>query len=254
MTSITILVDNNMSPPWETEHGLSLAIRYGEQHILFDTGSGKALLSNLRTAGLAADSFTSLILSHGHYDHTGALADILPDFRGCVYHAPGCTGPHWSLHPGMPPRNIAMPARDQEALQNYSCKKEITGFTEIAPGVWLTGPIPRESGEDTGGPFFRDRDGKTTDLIEDEQAMLLGDGTLIQGCCHAGIINTVRYCRKCVPHIPVKRIIGGLHLLHASPERLRETAEFLKTFEVTPLHCTGESASLQLRQNTKKDL
>ena len=247
MTSVTILVDNHMSPPWEAEHGLALAIRHGEHHILFDTGSGTALLPNLRTAGLAVTDFTCLILSHGHYDHTGALADILPHFRGWVYHAPGCTGSHWSLHPGMPPRNIAMTAKDQEALLNYSRRKEIPGFTGIAPGIWLTGPIPRESGEDTGGPFFLDRDGKNADLIEDEQAMLLSDGTLIQGCCHAGIINPVRYCRKCVPHIPVKRIIGGLHLLHASPERLRETAEFLQAFDVTPLHCTGENAAALLR-------
>lgn len=246
MTSITILVDNTLPPPWKAEHGLALAVRHGESLILFDTGSGAALLPNLRTAGMQIKDFTHLVISHGHYDHTGCLADILPEFRHTVYCAPGCTAPHWSLHPGVPPRNIAMTERDKNALENHPRKKEIARFTEIAPGIWLTGPIPRCSGEDTGGPFFRDRDGKIPDFMEDEQAMLLSDGTLIQGCCHAGIINTVCYCRKCAPHIPVKQIIGGLHLLHASPDRLQETAEFLKGVKITPLHCTGETAAKRL--------
>lgn len=251
MTAVTVLVDNFLTAPQQAEHGLALAVRHGENMILFDTGSGSALLPNLRLAGIGIKEFTHLVISHGHYDHTGSLADILTDFRGTVYYAPGCTAPHWSLHPGVPPRNIAMTERNKAALQSYPRKQEISRFTEIAPGIWLTGPIPRISGEDCGGPFFLDEEGKERDIIADEQAMLLSDGTLIQGCCHAGIINTIRYCQQWVPAIPVRNVIGGLHLLHASPERLQETAEFLKEFEVTPLHCTGEAASLHLRQDTK---
>ena len=91
MTSITILVDNTLPPPWKAEHGLALAVRHGESLILFDTGSGAALLPNLRTAGMQIKDFTHLVISHGHYDHTGCLADILPEFRHTVYCAPGCT-------------------------------------------------------------------------------------------------------------------------------------------------------------------
>ena len=254
MTSVQILVDNNLLQPQQAEHGLSLYIRYGNARILFDTGAGNALAHNLELAGLQTADFTHLVISHGHYDHTGALAAVLQDFRGQICYVPGCTAPHWSLHRNMPPRNISMTAENQTALLNYPQKKAITGFTEIAPGIWLTGPIPRISGEDCGGPFFQDQEGKIPDTIADEQAMLLSDGTLIQGCCHAGIINTIRYCQKCAPEIPVRHVIGGLHLLHASPERLRETADFLQNCRITPLHCTGETAIPFLHPQTKKDL
>jgi len=73
----------------------------------------------------------------------------------------------------------------------------------------------------------------------------LGDGTLVQGCCHSGIINTLEYCRRCAPQIRIRTVIGGLHLLNASPERLRRTAEYLQQLDLQQLilgHCTGAAA------------
>jgi 7,8-dihydropterin-6-yl-methyl-4-(beta-D-ribofuranosyl)aminobenzene 5'-phosphate synthase len=82
-------------------------------------------------------------------------------------------------------------------------------------------------------------------VIADEQAMLFENGVLVQGCCHAGIINTLEYCRKCAPEIPVHSIVGGLHLLHADTERLKQTADYLHQYGVEKLylmHCTGANA------------
>ena len=120
------------------------------------------------------------------------------------------------------------------------------GVTEISAGVWLTGAIPRNSDEDTGGPFFTAAEGGEKDDIADEQALYFADGgTLLQGCCHAGIINTIDYCRKSIPGCRIDRIIGGLHLLNASRERLSETAQAIRECSVKELfllHCTGINA------------
>ena len=74
---IKILIDNTMPEPFVSEHGLSLSITYGKEKILFDTGAGSALLHNMTLAGEDFAQYTKLILSHGHYDHTGGIADVL---------------------------------------------------------------------------------------------------------------------------------------------------------------------------------
>ena len=76
---------------------------------------------------------------------------------------------------------------------------------------------------------------------------------LVPGCCHAGIINTLLHCRKNAPHIPVRYIMGGLHLLYADEEKLSKTAEILNSVKslekIILLHCTGENAVQYLKEH-----
>ena len=68
---------------------------------------------------------------------------------------------------------------------------------------------------------------------------------MIQGCCHAGIINTLEYCRKKKPEWIPETIVGGLHLISADQNRLRQTADYLRNANIRTmilLHCTGENA------------
>ena len=142
-----------------------------------------------------------------------------------------------------------MPPESQAVLTK--CRvREINAFTEICPGMFLSGPIPRKSGEGCGGHFFSDEACTMPNLIPEEQALLLASGLLITGCCHAGIINTVEACRKARPDIAIRTIIGGLHLRHASEERLERTASYLASLGLERLalmHCTGENAVEYLR-------
>lgn len=243
---VQILVDNTMPEPLQSEHGLSLSITYGKEKILFDTGAGEALLKNLAAMGIDPADYTKLLLSHGHYDHTGGIADILPRIpQADVYFAPGITCRRFSRHADRPVKELTMPEKCQKALSMHKKCHEISSFTEIADGIFLTGPIPRISGEDCGGPFYLDADGKQKDLIVDEQALLFDCGVLIQGCCHAGIINTLEHCRKCMPQIRIHTVIGGLHLLLADENRLKQTGDFLRQSGIRRMflmHCTGEKA------------
>ena len=138
-----------------------------------------------------------------------------------------------------------MPHESQTVLSECDVR-EISAFTEIHPGMFLTGPIPRESSEDCVGHFFSDEVCTMPNFIPEEQALLLASGVLITGCCHAGIINTVEACRKARPDIAIRTIIGGLHLRHASEERLERTAAYLTSLDLdrlVPMHCTGENAA-----------
>lgn len=242
---IEIIVNDSPRAGYVTEHGLALLIHTPKDVILFDTGAGQALVPNAKTANFNLNSVTKLIFSHGHYDHTGGLVEFLNSGANAdIYFAPGLNRIRYSRHAGLPVRDISMPESCRNALDTYPNEKKhtISAFTPISEDCFLSGPIPRLSGEDSGGPFYLDESGKTPDAISDEQALLFTDGTLVVGCCHAGIINTVKYCQQSQPDVRIRKIIGGLHLLNATQERISQTRDFLCTLnleELIPLHCTG---------------
>ena len=247
--TIHCLVDTLAETGYMPEFGLSLFLETNGRRILFDTGAGEALIPNAARMGLDLNSATDIVLSHGHYDHTGGLAKLAPPPQTPVYVGRDIVEPCWSLHDGGTKHRITMPPESQAVLSRCDVY-EIKAFTEIYPGIFLTGPIPRESGEDCGGHFFSDEACTTPNPIPEEQALLLNSGVLITGCCHAGIINTVKACRKARPDIAIRTIIGGLHLRHASEERLERSAAFLASLNLERLilmHCTGENAAEYLR-------
>ena len=243
-TTIHCLVDTIAEPGYMPEFGLSLFIESDDRRILFDTGAGEALIPNAVRMGIDLNSATDIVLSHGHYDHTGGLAKLDPPPQTPVYVGQVVAEPCWSLHDDGTKHGITMPTESQRIL-NKCQVHEINTFTSIHPSMFLTGSIPRESGEDCGGHFFSGEACTMPNLIPEEQALLLASGILITGCCHAGIINTVEACRKARPDIAIRTIIGGLHLRHADENRLERTADYLASLELEHLvlmHCTGENA------------
>lgn len=247
--TIHCLVDTLAETGYMPEFGLSLFLEANGRRILFDTGAGEALIPNAARMGIELNSATDIVLSHGHYDHTGGLAKLAPPPQTPVYVGRGIAEPCWSLHDDGTKHKITMPPESQGGLAKCHVH-EIGAFTGIYPGIFLTGLIPRESGEDCGGHFFSDEACTMPNPIPEEQAFLLASGVLITGCCHAGIINTVEACRKTRPDIAIRTIVGGLHLRHASEERLERTAAYLASLGLERLvlmHCTGENAVDYLR-------
>ena len=75
--SIVLLVDNETPEGLIAEHGFAAWIESGDECFLFDTGQGAALEHNARTLGVDLGTAAALILSHGHYDHTGGIPTFL---------------------------------------------------------------------------------------------------------------------------------------------------------------------------------
>lgn len=243
---ITVAVDNRENPPFLAEFGLALVLDTDSGRFLFDTGAGQALAANLSQLGIAAGSIRRVILSHGHYDHTGGLAGLHPEEIWCCREI---QSGHYSLHADQTVHQISMPDTARSVLEQARIHWVGT-FQEFAPGLYLTGPIPRRSGEDCGGSFFHDGSCRIPDSVSEEQALLTSSGILITGCCHAGIINSVRHCAEIHPEIPVHTVVGGLHLRNADDQRLKRTADFFRECgirDLVLLHCTGEAALDYLR-------
>lgn len=249
-TNITVLVDNQADPGLCSEHGLSLWIQSGGQHILFDTGQADALKANAELLGVDLSKTDRLVLSHGHYDHTGGIAHVLQAApNALVYAHPGILDVRYSLRDGVA-RSVSIPDESKTSLLNLADHRLlwVTQAMPLLPGVELTGPIPRETNfEDTGGPFYLDPQGERPDLLMDDLALWINTSmgaVVCVGCCHAGLINTLTHIQH-LENNPIRAIIGGLHLLQASEERLHRTISALRAMvphQVVPCHCTGGEA------------
>ncbi len=261
--TITILVDNRAEEPFMDEHGFALLLETQGKKILFDTGQGEALFCNAEKMGLSLVDLDILILSHGHYDHGGNVAKILnlnPSIQ--FYGHPNCLSSRWSIPSGKVAKAIDLSKEDKNAISTLSPDRLhwCTGPTEIIPDIWLTGPIPRKSPfEDVGGAFYIDAEGQTPDLIPDDMALWLGAESqmMICGCCHSGIQNSIDHIMSFSNSLRVKSLLGGLHLINASEERLIKTIAFLNDVmikKVFPGHCTGETGMELFREQLEAEV
>ena len=249
---IRILVDNNVSTGLAEEHGFSALIEVSGNSILFDTGQGKALVPNAAILACDLRRVDTLILSHGHYDHVGAVSQVLqiaPTTR--VFCHAGSLLTRYSIRSGEAPRTISMPISEMKAILDLPAYQVqwLTAPRQIFPDVGVTGPIPRtHPWEDTGGPFFLDAEGRYPDPMVDDMALWVNTSRgliILLGCCHSGLVNTVEHIRSASGVERVFGIIGGLHLVNASRERLTATCSALRTWDtdfVVPCHCTGDEA------------
>jgi 7,8-dihydropterin-6-yl-methyl-4-(beta-D-ribofuranosyl)aminobenzene 5'-phosphate synthase len=230
---------------------LALWIQADNYHILFDTGLSDVLIHNAEVLGIDLSTVDAMILSHGHYDHTGGIQAVLnlkPDVS--IYSHPNIFMPRYSRQADGAMKPVGVNAQASIAL--HSAEDTIhwtSGSTLIAADVGITGPIPRISPlEDTGGAFFLDTDAKKPDPIEDDLALWFKTAAglvIVTGCCHSGVINTIEYIRAHSGDVPVHALIGGFHLLHVSTERIGATCDYLQKIGVrllVPCHCTGENA------------
>ncbi|MFA7485232.1 MAG: MBL fold metallo-hydrolase, partial [Phycisphaerae bacterium] len=154
---ITILVDNNSTrDDLETEHGLALWIENKDKKILFDTGQSDLLLQNAEKLGVNLAQANTIVLSHGHYDHSGGLtaaAELAPE--AAIYAHPDVTKPRYSCGT-KEPRFVGISESAKKTIEERKAiwtEKPLQLCSETA----LTGRIPRTNDfEDVGGAFFTD--------------------------------------------------------------------------------------------------
>jgi 7,8-dihydropterin-6-yl-methyl-4-(beta-D-ribofuranosyl)aminobenzene 5'-phosphate synthase len=254
---LTILVDNQAGDGLSAEHGLSLWIEVAGRRILFDTGQGSALPGNAAKIGIDLDSTEIVIVSHGHYDHTGGLATVVQRAPAIhLYGHPSVLLARYSIRDGVV-RDIAMPGSARMALECLPSARVhfTTGPTAIVPGVGITGSIPRLNDyENTGGPFFLDREAQQPDPIDDDMALWMSTPrglVVVLGCGHSGVVNTLEWVSGLAGTSKIHAVLGGFHLREASDARLDRTLAALAQIApdmVIPCHCTGEKAVDRLKQ------
>jgi 7,8-dihydropterin-6-yl-methyl-4-(beta-D-ribofuranosyl)aminobenzene 5'-phosphate synthase len=245
---IVVLVENSvLHRKLYAKHGLSLYVETDRGKILFDTGQSDLLIRNARTLGIDLRQIDKIVLSHGHYDHTGGLLPLLKTLKKriqVIVHPDAFKKIHFGCGGGIS-RDIGIPFEESE-LRQYAELIEDDKPREVIPGIVTTGEIERRTDfEDAGEGFFVDPNCTKPDIIRDDQALILDSekGLIVLfGCGHSGLINTLSKVREMFPNREIRTIMGGFHLGGASEERLERTCKALSKFgvkEIYPGHCTG---------------
>ena len=147
--TVTVIVDNKAHhPQFRAEHGLSVLVETGEARILFDTGqSGEVLLHNAGALDVDLSRLDAVVLSHGHYDHTGGLRR-LPLSSGVtrLYAHPEAFIERFNQDPSGTLRPIGSGLNLQALAEVGLVLVSSEGPETVAPGVVATGEIPRFTG------------------------------------------------------------------------------------------------------------
>lgn len=254
-TAEIAIVVNNIAgcPGLISEHGFAMYIKTGQRRIIFDTGQESYVFANnARKLAIDMRSINTVVLSHGHYDHTGGMPGVVAACGAFdLYAHPDVMRTRYSIRPERVKSN-GIPLEAHAAIQSLAdlALHWSTESVQLAENIGLTGYIPRETDyEDSGGAFFFDQDGKQPDPINDDQALWIKTekGLIVcTGCCHAGIINTLHHVQRISGCEKIHAVVGGLHLVNASASRIEKTVAALAEFQldlIVPCHCTGAAAT-----------
>jgi 7,8-dihydropterin-6-yl-methyl-4-(beta-D-ribofuranosyl)aminobenzene 5'-phosphate synthase len=245
------------------EWGLSILIEADGYKILLDTGQSFSAAYNAITLGIDLSQIDKIVFSHGHLDHTGGFLHILKMVKDQV---------EVIAHPDIWALKYA---RRSERVVDYIGvpfpreAAEILGasFNLTKEPVWISenivtsGEIPMVTEYEKIDPilYVKEKGELKPDPLWDDQALFIKSDKgliIILGCAHRGIINTIRYARELTGVEPVCAVIGGTHLISASPQRMDLTIAELSRFGVQRLgvsHCTGLPASAILARTFGED-
>ena len=234
------------------EWGFSVLVETDGLAVLVDAGQSLSAAHNADLLGVDLGRLDRIMLSHGHYDHTGGLVALLPLHPGLpIYAHPGILRERFARQ-GEKLCSIGLPM-DANLLREQAHLHLSREPQEIGPGVWTTGEIGARTEPEGRGEGHSIREGESwiPDPYEDDMALVL-QGTeglvLLCGCCHAGLLNTLHHVQRAFGDYP-KVIIGGTHLVAADEQHIRHVAGRLQQMGFSalyPNHCTGQAAYVAL--------
>jgi 7,8-dihydropterin-6-yl-methyl-4-(beta-D-ribofuranosyl)aminobenzene 5'-phosphate synthase len=264
MFKLYTLIENTVNDStFHCEHGLSFWLEYDDNRVLFDTGKSGLFLENAKTLGIDISSTTALVISHGHYDHSGGVPDLLEhtDFSAPAWVGEGFferkvslddAGPRYNGNPFSP----ELFASKGIAVHTIDGRKDSPVSIKLAKGLYILAGFPRKHSEETIPPRLVLEHGKRTerDPFSDEICIVADLGSsvaVIVGCSHPGIMNILDTVLD-VFKKPIHSVYGGSHLYEADRKRIETTTRYLAKNEIQIAafgHCTGEEATTFMQKH-----
>jgi len=254
---ITTLIENKADENnvLINEHGLSLYIEIDEMKILFDTGQSGDFIKNAEKLKINLDKLEYVILSHGHYDHSGGFRKLVDNtnksFKLIV--GSGFFNKKYKLveesyksngnnfdEVFIVENNISIKYINQDSLNITEDVIIFSNFEKNTEFEVLNKNFYKKQNEEYISDDFAD---EIVLVLKHKKGLII-----ILGCSHVGVTNILKTIITRTG-MPIYCIIGGSHLIEADELRLKGTIEFLKENNISMLrlsHCTGENAIKEL--------
>jgi len=254
---ITTLSENTANYGFLGEWGLSILVEANGKKILMDSGPSISTVYNADRMGIDLTGISTIVLSHGHADHTGGLLEVLKKSNGAAVIA----------HPDIWTAKYAQRGRDdfqyigmpfsRKDLESCGARFIFSGKpVSLAEHITTTGEIEMLTDYEIidSNLFVKDDGQMLPDKLADDLALVIDAEyglVVILGCAHRGLINTLRHAQKITGKELIYAVIGGTHLFRADEERIERTIVDLKDMGIQKLgvsHCTGFAASARLAE------
>lgn len=258
---ITILCENSVARPGRLigEHGFAALIETPTAQLLFDTGQGLGLIDNAQEIGRDLHRLDGVVLSHGHYDHSGGLQRLLGHLRRPLRvhgHPELFAERYWKSEHEL--RAIGIPkSRSVYAAQGAQFCLEAS-YRQLGEGIYLSGEVPRVNAFERGDAHLVVPDGAggfVPDPLRDDQSLAIRTGrglVVLLGCAHAGVVNILDHLVTRTGEERICALIGGTHLGPVGEEEYHATVAALKRHHIERIgvaHCTGLNRGAQLHHD-----
>ena len=248
---ITTLIENTQGEhlALNYEHGISFFIETDNKKIIFDTGSTDAYIQNSKLLNIDVAETDIVVLSHGHYDHSGGIKHLMnytKNFK--LFAGEGFFNEKYAR------RNNSYEFLGNDFDENYLKENKIdyslvkNQITRITDSVYIVTDFDMTFDDEVINPRFVIR--KDNNFIQDDfkdEVMLAVDTdrglVIVLGCSHPGVKNMIATAVNSLKK-PVYAVIGGTHLVESHGESLKKSIKYLmeepKIIGVS--HCTGKEA------------
>lgn len=251
----TLVENTSVSSEYKSKHGMCFYIETEGHKILFDLGPNDVFLKNAEKMGVDISKIDTVVISHGHRDHGGALKLFLEKNKTAkVYIHENAFEKHFIKVLGLN-FNVGI-----DASLKYHPQVILTKQRTVIDDNWMlfSGVESIELCSKSNNSLYAQKDGKTClDDFSHEQSLIITEGEnkiLVAGCSHAGIVNIKRKAESIIDD-KLTHIIAGFHLYNPASGRkesdtlVQAIAEQLNNDETCyyTCHCTGQKAFAVLK-------
>lgn len=242
---LKVLVDNNtyIDQYYCGEPAVSYYIEDEDVSLLLDVGYSDLFLKNAAAFGIDLENINTIVISHGHDDHTRGLKDYFEQkYKNNISIIAHPDAFKEKIIDGL---KICSPILEEELKDkcNLILSKEPI---KVSKHITFLGEIPQINNFEIRKPIGIQIVGDTSvdDYVLDDTALVYESKNgiyIITGCSHSGICNIIEYAKKVCKDNRVLGVIGGFHLFQVN-EQVNKTVDYLKhndLKELYPCHCTS---------------